>query len=803
MRKLFLLPLLACAVSLTPTLAAETYLIENGQPKARIIIPKNPPRTVKAAAEELQSSLKEITGAELPISDSDEETAGVRIFVGASAATEKLGVKNADLKNGAFRMVSGKNWLALVGGDKDFVPKEPYGHSGAEAEYKRVDDEWDKITGDKYDLLFKYIWRKRDPKTGLWEYDLDNSGSYNAVARFLHDLGMRWYQPGPLGQVTPSLKSVALPKVDLTVKPDFPLRNLYIHGGNFYRGDKVAIAWQMRLGLNQGQDILAFGPNLAVSHGIKWPISRQEIKDSMPELYQLRSGKRLTEKGVPCLSSEELLQRNVKYIRAMFDQYDVPMVSVMPTDGFMSLCECSLCQGKSTPQRGFYGVLSDYVWEYVTKVANEVAKTHPDKKIHCLAYTSYMLPPEKIAKLPPNVVVGVAQSPSGFYLEKTKNFFKDVRAGWSKKITSGVPFYQYEYYLHGWKARWPGIPAIYPDLIADDLRALKGISMGNYIEVFPTPANYINAYVTARFSWDASLDLKAEMNEYYRLFFGPAEKQMKSYIEYCEANWMKMPNSVEHITRAFELVAEARKAAGEGIYGERVAQFEKFMEPMNEKKKQLQEKIANARKLQALFKKDEVKLDGKLDEPFWQDLPSYEMRPIAPNEDKTIQTTVRMGWKDGGIYVGIRCDEPQMDKVSLKVTENGDMNLWVTDCVEIMLETQSHSHYQIAVSPMGAMVDVDRSAGIDTMWTSGAKVVTTREKDHWIVEVMIPVAESAQGEVDLLNGVAGVIPTAKDPWYVNVGRTRWVSGKSESYSLTGYPFHEKIHFAELIVPEKK
>ncbi len=795
--------LLACSLSLLSASAAETYLIENGQPKARIVIPKNPPRTVKAAAEELQSSLKQITGAELPISDTVDDASGLQIFVGASPSTEKLGIRNADLKHGAFRMVSGKNWLALVGGDVDYQPKEPYTHNSQPEEYKRVEDEWDKITGEKYDLPFKFLWRKFDSKTGLWEFDLDNSGSYNAVARFLHDLGMRWYQPGPFGQVTPSLKSVALPKVDLTVKPDFPLRNLYIMGSNFLRGDKDAMAWQMRLGLNQGMDVVAFGPNVAVSHGIKWPIARQEIKDTMPELYQLRSGKRLTEKGVPCLSSEELLNRNVKYIRAMFDQYDVPMVSIMPTDGFMSLCECKLCEGKATPQRGFYGVLSDYVWEYVTKVANEVAKTHPNKKIHCLAYTSYMFPPEKIDKLPPNVVVGVAQSPSGFYNDKSKNFFRDVRANWSKKITSGVPFYQYEYYLHGWKNRWPGIPAIYPNLIVDDLRSLRGISMGNYIEVVQTPGNYINAYITARFSWDTNLDLKAEMDEFYRLFYGPAEKQMKTFIEYSEANWMNMPNSVAHITRAFELIAEARKVAGDGIYGERVAQFEKYLEPMNEKKKQLQEKIANARKLQALFTKEEVKLDGKLDEPFWQNLPVYEMRPIAPNEDKTIKTTVRMGWKDGGIYVGIRCDEPEMSKVSLKVTQDGDMNLWVTDCVEIMLETQSHSHYQIAVSPMGALVDVDRSAGIDTMWTSGAKVVTTREKDHWITEIMIPVAESAQGEVDLLNGVAGVMPTAKAPWYINVGRTRWVTGATQSYSLSGYPFHEKIHFAELIVPEKK
>ena len=70
--------------------------------------------------------------------------------------------------------------------------------------------------------------------------------------------------------------------------------------------------------------------------------------------------------------------------------------SVMPEDGF-SLCQCELCRGQATLDRDPSGFHSDYVWGFVARVAKELAKTHPDKKVFCGAYSSYRLPPRSIA----------------------------------------------------------------------------------------------------------------------------------------------------------------------------------------------------------------------------------------------------------------------------------------------------------------------------------------------------------------------------------------------------------------------
>ena len=77
---------------------------------------------VTLAAKELRTYLKKITGAELPIVNAPDDKQPIKIYVGRSAQTDKLGVTDDDLKYGAYRMVSGKDYLILLGQDADFDP---------------------------------------------------------------------------------------------------------------------------------------------------------------------------------------------------------------------------------------------------------------------------------------------------------------------------------------------------------------------------------------------------------------------------------------------------------------------------------------------------------------------------------------------------------------------------------------------------------------------------------------------------------------------------------------------------------
>ena len=94
---------------------AESFIIKNGQPNTEIVVPQSPQSSVKLAANELQGYLKKITGAEIPINTEPSADFPVKIYLGTSRHTERLGVTDEGLECGAFRIQSGGDWLVLLG----------------------------------------------------------------------------------------------------------------------------------------------------------------------------------------------------------------------------------------------------------------------------------------------------------------------------------------------------------------------------------------------------------------------------------------------------------------------------------------------------------------------------------------------------------------------------------------------------------------------------------------------------------------------------------------------------------------
>ena len=104
---------------------AESFLVENGQPRAEIIIAEKPAPAAQLGASELQTYVEKITGATLAIVSKPTGEVPVKIYVGESEAARQVGVNADGLERDAFHMVSGPTWLALVGSDLEFTPREP------------------------------------------------------------------------------------------------------------------------------------------------------------------------------------------------------------------------------------------------------------------------------------------------------------------------------------------------------------------------------------------------------------------------------------------------------------------------------------------------------------------------------------------------------------------------------------------------------------------------------------------------------------------------------------------------------
>ncbi|HEV7403503.1 MAG TPA: DUF4838 domain-containing protein [Chthoniobacteraceae bacterium] len=801
---------------LTVSRAAEAFLVENGQPRAEIVIAEQPPRTVRLAAQELQTYVEKISGARLPIATQPTEGIPVQLYVGRSAHTDRLKETAEGLRDGAYRIASGDRWLVLIGDDTEFTPIEPWAKSNSEIVSGKVQAEWEKIVGAPWGmpgiLMYKHqlsvpasVGRPAaEPAPAkaapwrLWEYD--ERGSFNAVNGFLQRLGVRWYMPGELGEVVPTAQSIALPKLDETVRPDVAMRRFSFPFGVV--GYDTSL-WLMRLRLRNPWDIQQ-------AHGLDQMTSNQATFAAHPDWFALYGGKRhfdLKENNQLCYSNDELFQATVKYVRAQFDHYKLNAVSVMPPDGYTAMCQCPLCAGKDSPERDKRGLLSDYVWDFVNRVAKETGKTHPDKKVLNCAYGIYSLPPLKIAKLEPNVVVSIVGGRVPFNNKPAQQEeYRRLRESWQAKTDNPlIDFENYPFTDRGWY-----LPAFTPHSIGTGINALKGHFQGEDISMsvygFEKPGvgfNHFLAYFTAAMYWGGKeQDVDAIFREYCRLFYGPAAEEMRAFFEYGEANWQEMEKDKTKVDRALELFAAAQAKADAGsVYGRRMALTDDFLKALRSKSAQLGRKRGPVPVLRLVGEaKSKIVIDGKLDDEAWEKCPvasTGRLRELQTGRLPTFGTTVKAAWIGHDLYFAIRCDEHPGEKLNIGATRKDDSALWYGDVIEVLLETEAHSYYQIAVNPAGAVADLDRGVSPSKWftWDSNVEVATQIADDHWTVELRIPIT---QDEIDPLHEVIGRHPGTSLPWHINVCRQR-IRERGQEYSAlspTGTDgFHVPMKFA--------
>ena len=810
--------LIALLLTALPVIhAADTFLIENGQPHAEIIIAEKPARMTKLAAKELQTYLEKISGAKLEVRTTP--TAGkAHIFLGKSSHTEALKLATNGLENGAFRMASGADWLALVGPDDDFVPIEPWGRMRSTAEQARVNGEFDTITGDTFWNNFSGLYMRYHQKLDVWDYD--DAGTLNAVYAFLRGLGVRWFAPGELGEVVPRQATIVLPGVNKTVKPDFGMRRFMFYTDHTGIGDKAI--WTLRLGLNQGHKI---GGITQICHGMKFVLMRDEMKRTHPEMYLLTGGKRDTTTkgaGYPDLNSPLFFEQQLKYSRVMFDHYREPMISLDLVDGYGGLTsDDPKWRAQLTPERGWAGTMSDQVWGYINRVALELYKSHPDRLVSGLAYSAYKMPPASIEKLSPNLVLIETRQRQSFWDEGNRSEHRTLREAWMKKLTSGK-YLTWDYTINA-RSEQAGRPVIYTQQIARDLRELKGHTLGEMIEIYDHPSGkeasfgydpfaleHLNLYVTAQLWWDAEQNLDALLADYFTSYYGPAAKPMQAFAEFSEANWMHMGQDGAKIGEAFTLLAAAQAAADpQSPPGRRIQKIADLMKPLRTLEQQLSRQHDTTLDYRVLETHQtggkplrEKAFDGHVLKGYWTDVRSVQLVKLTPEAPQPKTSTKFQIQREGSIlHLGIVCQEPDMPGINIATTTPDDPRLLAGDHITLLIETASNSYYEIAINPAGTVLEIDHGKdGKGVQWTSGAQFAVHRGDKEWSLEMRLPITGEGSRMIDPLKGIDGAMPKDLFPWHVNVCRQR-VRGSSierTAFSATGKDdFYVPEKFAKL------
>ncbi|MBN2329169.1 MAG: carbohydrate-binding family 9-like protein [Candidatus Omnitrophica bacterium] len=204
-----------------------------------------------------------------------------------------------------------------------------------------------------------------------------------------------------------------------------------------------------------------------------------------------------------------------------------------------------------------------------------------------------------------------------------------------------------------------------------------------------------------------------------------------------------------------------------------------------------------------------LKLDGKLDEPFWKKAavlsPFYLNDASAPASEST---EVRIAYDDAALYLGWICRDVDIQATFLK----RDSKLWEEEVAEFFITPKDLTrYYELQWNPLGTIFDAiinntldenGLSKGIQgewdftaegmeaSVWVDGTVQDSSDQDRVWQVEVRIP-----------FSAVGGSAPEAGDVWRANFYRYCRTTGQDVEYCSWSptrlVSFHEPSRFGYL------
>ena len=147
----------------------------------------------------------------------------------------------------------------------------------------------------------------------------------------------------------------------------------------------------------------------------------------------------------------------------------------------------------------------------------------------------------------------------------------------------------------------------------------------------------------------------------------------------------------------------------------------------------------------AIFCKEQIKLDGQLNEPCWLNahaIENFTQREQNEGEPATEKTQIAVVYNTHEIYFGIWCFDSEPDKISAQQMAR-DFSWSSDDNVELMISTfnDNRNGYLFVTNPNGALADVwvgDEGHNWNKDWNGVWDVKVERNEQGWFAEMVIP-----------------------------------------------------------------
>ncbi|MCR5163328.1 MAG: DUF4838 domain-containing protein [Thermoguttaceae bacterium] len=492
----FVLTFLLTFSFVLPALAGEFTLSENGAAKYAIVVSADAPASTQNAAQDLQASLKEITGAEFVIQPAPAERS---IFVGESEAAKK-----------AFPGVD----FAAFKSDEILIQTDAAGNL----------------------LLAGH------PQRGV----------LYAVTSFLEDqLGVRWWTAKD--SFFPKKPTLTIGALNVRYAPKIVCRDAYYRGLGEAKfcvhckcngwSDPVPAEWGGHYACQFG--VHSFYPLIPPKKYFKdhpdwfpeidgvrcvglpgWYGTDPETRaflDSLPKEQIHADGTQL------CLTNEEMRKELVKNaLEALRKNPNANIISISQND-VQGFCTCEKCRAIDEANESHAGTLITFV----NQVAEEIEKEFPNVWVDTIAY-QYTRKPPKLVRPRHNVIIRLCSIECSFLQpldgsEENADFKSDIE-GWSR-ISPQLYVWDYVTNFVNYCIPHPNM-----NVLADNIRFFeknRTIGLFEQGDKHTTVGDFVEAraWVIAHLMWNSAQDEKALWKEFFDGFYGPASEPLLKYLE--------------------------------------------------------------------------------------------------------------------------------------------------------------------------------------------------------------------------------------------------------------------------------
>lgn len=372
-------------------------------------------------------------------------------------------------------------------------------------------------------------------KDGLYITGGGVPGCNYAVYAFLEDLcGVRFFHPGKLGTHIPTHPNLVFEDLSVRQVPSFLYRRMWVSSRipdrRMYDEWRT---WARRS--RQG------GPKVAIGHNL-FRIVPPELYDEHPDYFPLIGGVRIDPRSgaawQPELANPDVVQLAVAKARAAFDaDPDLFSFSLSMNDsaGWSESPE-ALAQDppqfRATQEQG----KARRMIVFANAVAEQVARTHPDRYLAFYAYHSTLEPPLE-PLVHPNVIPAIchwgrAADPfhpitAPYEISPANTFYRRVIEGWERLAQLLIAR---EY----WTApnADPLLRAGVAPILFEDIPFYHqhGFIACSSEAVIDWGALALNHYIAARLMWDVNSDPAKLLDDYFTCYYGDAAAAMREYF---------------------------------------------------------------------------------------------------------------------------------------------------------------------------------------------------------------------------------------------------------------------------------